>query len=161
MSIVKTYRRIDTGMVVEAIQYQLNRAVNVAAFVLGRDANKGVTIANEHILDVVTPISKTWDPPLVADISVSIPGGHMQWDVSLSDWVIRDSDGQISFCTNEFFQENYLEIQPPAPKTDFEELSDVIYGSFSTLEGDLYQALAETAAAAVIEAGWTKGGQRP
>lgn len=66
----------------------------IAAFVLGVDPEKGVTLENEHIMDIVSPLSDTWNPAKgVADILVSPPSGNKDLVMHLGDWLVRERYG--------------------------------------------------------------------
>lgn len=153
------YRRKSDGAVVEAVQYNLAGAVSkIAAFVLKMDVDDHITVANEHLLDVVRPVHDAWNPNSgVATIHVVDPGTGFIFPMLLNEWLARCDNGALLTIKPNAFIRDYEKIQPEAPKSEYDELADVIYESFATLEGELYQALAERAASAVIKAGWKRG----
>lgn len=159
---IKKYRRLSDGLVIEAVQYgkegryEDGAIREVAGLLLGIDVDAQVSVANERMFDVITPIQGKWSPQKgIADVVVTDPYTGMRFTLSLGDWVVRNGD-QIAFVQPGAFREEYEEVLPEVPRTEFDDLSDVIYSSFSNLEGDLYQALAEKAASAVIRAGWSR-----
>lgn len=163
--IVKRYRRRRDGAVVEAVQYGLpgrfdaKGASTIAKFMLGLDVDTQVGIANEHMLDVVVPDGTRWFPREgTADIYIIDQNTGLKLRMELGDWVCRDvGTKSIMVVKNAAFRDGYTEAGVRSIDELHNELSDIIYGSFSNLEGELYRALAEQAATAVIKAGWKKG----
>lgn len=157
---VRKFRRIEDGLIIEAMQYTLgpDAVTNLAKFVLNMNVDATISVANERILDVVRPIFSEWSPKEhKATVEVVDPKSGLTFLLKLDQWIGRH-DGQFMFIEPDVFKSEYEEVYPEPQKTELDELSDVIYDSFFTLEGDLYQALARTAAAAVIRAGWSKKG---
>lgn len=130
----------------------------VAKFVLGMNPdNMAGAVANDRLLDVVKPVLARFDPAAgKADIEVADwVAGHI-YVVHLGDWIIKHKRSSFWVVSDDHFPEMFEVVREVPAKTELDELCDVIYNSFSSLEGELYQALAETAATAVYNAGWRK-----
>jgi hypothetical protein len=161
----KLVRRKYDGFIFEAIKYgnldgswSPECATRVATFLLGMDPDKMTTVANERMLDVVKPILSQFDPINgVAPITVFDTVAKRHFTIQLGDWILR-REGQP-----------FLFVKPSAMTFDFEDLpedvendlANFIYDEcMSTLDGELYQALAEGIAARLIRAGWSKKEER-
>lgn len=164
---VKKYRRVEDGLTVSAIQYDLpHRRINqdavstIARFVLNMDVNRVTTVSNEHILDVVRPVPDRWNPlEGVATISIVDPRtGHSLW-VELFDWLCRTSDGDLMVVNPAEFNQKYTEILPKKVRTEVEELRSVIKSIIGPLDGQVYQNLADDLAKGIMRAGWSRSGK--
>jgi hypothetical protein len=167
---VQKYRRKFDGVILDAYQYGEGKewtpeaTTRVAAFVTGIDINKTTTIETERVMDVVTPILTEWDHRTgKTPINVSHKSGIIRLD--LGDWVVRNPDGRLEFVKQDTFDDQYELLREingrylSLVEIETDKLSDFIYDEcMSTLDGELYQTLAENIAGKLIRAGWRKEG---
>lgn len=165
MTHVNSYRNRETGTLVSAIQYgephkwTTDASAFVAAFVLQMPINDRLTIANEHILDVVQPVNNRWQPNAgVADLAVVNPSDGVIHRLELGDWLVRFPDGSLGYVQADAFDQTYgrVKSEVDASNQELEELYQVVRGSFQVLEGSFYDHLARGVARSVLEAGWSK-----
>lgn len=167
MALVKKYRRKFDGVILEAYQYGEGREFDptamtkAAAFVTGIDIESQTSIKTEHVMDVVQPVLADWDMSKQS-APILIARGNDKIRLELGDWIIRESNGKIDFVKKNAFYEQYEELHEVGPgrymsmlEIQTEKLSSFIYDEcMSTLDGELYQALAENIATKMIKAGW-------
>lgn len=101
-----------------------NAPVMLASFVLGLDVDTRTTSLNEHMLDVVRPMSNTWDPPKKADVTLVDKKHGTQMLVRLGDLVVRLDNGRLGVIKHEVFEPTY--VVDPIPRSFEEDLSDLL-----------------------------------
>jgi hypothetical protein len=160
----KRYRRIEDGVIFEAVQYKRpwdhdNAITEVASFILGMDTDKATAVANENVLDIVRPLTHLWHVGRgVATIEVSDPVTGLYFEVQADDWICKKlafENSGLSIVEPAYFEKDFEEIAPEEIRTEFNDLSDLIYENFPW-EGETYQAVAEQVAAILIGNGWTR-----
>ena len=158
------YRSISSGEVVRAHRYsnptrpwRSEDVAELAKFVLGHDMNTRITVANEHILDVVRPVESRWAPhDHLADVAVADWIRNTTLNLSIGWWIVKDDNGGLSAMSNSSFESTYEPFMKALPpKTPLDDLADLIYANFPW-EGETYQAVAERVASQIINEGWEK-----
>lgn len=163
-----TYRRKSDGAVVHAVQYGVPNSAwypewiaEVRNFMTGVDLETRTTGQNEQFLDVVQPVLKDWNVELgIADLLISDPGSGEPVKLGLFDWIVSHGNSLFSYLNvTEFFKlyEPALPDNLSPEEQEFERLANFIYNEcMSTMDGELYQALAQNIAARLLEAGYRK-----
>lgn len=163
-----TYRRKSDGHMAKAVQYgepgrewDPSWITEIRNFMTGIDLDTRTTGANEKFLDVVQPILKDWNVELgIADLLISDPGSGEPVKFGLFDWVVSHGNSLFSYISgHEFFRlyEPALPDDLSPEEKEFEYLANFIYNEcMPTLDGELYQALAETIASKLLASGWKK-----
>lgn len=124
----------------------------IVTFVLDLNVDRQLTIDNERILDVVRPVYSSHPYP---SFSIAQPPPQGSFLIAPYEWLVRDN-GRLRVIKDLYFNENYMEVSPELPKTEFDELYDLIYDTLLPLEGEVYQTLAQNLASEIIRAGWFK-----
>ena len=96
----------------------------VAQFVLGQEVNNQITVLNERLMNVVTPIDEFWDPKSnVADILVTDSRTGIRTSLSLGYWLARYPSGHLRPIPHNEIVAAYFPPPPAVPfETELEEL---------------------------------------
>lgn len=163
------YRNKETGHVVRAMQYgapskmwEMAWITEVRNFVTGIDVDTRTTITNEQVLDVVNPVLTGWNVDIgIADLNIAEPKTGRVFTIRLLDWIVDNGYGEFAHLEQNRFFDFYEQVVPdnlPKEQQEFENLANFIYNEcMVTLDGELYQALAEGIAGKLLAAGWKKG----
>jgi len=165
MPVVQRFRlRKDHAFIVEALRYGtytsewgMDSVAEIVKFVLGLDVDAHTTVANERALDVVRPVIATWDPDGgAADIEVyhqTHDGRQLRNRMSLGEWIVRYSNGNLSFVDPTQFRELYEDVPDEVVQdTELIELTDIIYEH--SAGGS--RVIAERIARALLDSGWAR-----
>lgn len=163
MTAVRSVRRISDGVKFDAVRYgkedgtwDKDCIIRVAAFLLEMHPD---AMTNYHILEVVKPVLKDFDPSHgKASIEVLDKFSGRITVLELGEWIIKHPMASFVFVKSWAFDNEFEDVPQKIHDQEEEMIDDLglyIYvNCFGPLDGQIYQALAETTARKLVKAGW-------